>query len=163
MMVKKGDEDYDEARDEGGFSGGGTGQACGLELITGGKEKADDEAGDEGRRVMLAQLTVVNDGQSDEGQGHAEEIEEQGRSVLEGVLDEDERYAPDGHDCQKQDMGESGRTETMGQSILPVSGLDGVSVGVDDFSVENGAEDLVWRSSLRVAFGDVVVEDDEVS
>ena len=62
---------------------------------------------------------MVNDGQSDEGQSHAEEIEEKGGGILEGILDEDECNAPDGHDCQQQDVGEGGWTETMGQLFFP--------------------------------------------
>ena len=46
-MVKRG-EDYDEASDEGGFGCSGSGKAGGLELVSGGEEEADDEAGDEG-------------------------------------------------------------------------------------------------------------------
>ena len=67
----------------------------------------------------MTELAVVNDGQSDKGQRHAKEIKEQGRGVLQRILDEDERYSPNGHDSQKQDMGECGRTETMGQLFFP--------------------------------------------
>ena len=46
------------------------------------------------RRLSVAELAVVDDGQRDEGEGHAEEIEEQRRDVGEGVLDEDEGGCP---------------------------------------------------------------------
>ncbi len=38
---------------------------------------------------------MIDDGQSDEGQGHAEKIEEEGGGVVERVLDEDEGGTPD--------------------------------------------------------------------
>ena len=94
------DEDDDEAGDEGGLCGGGEGEAGGLELIAGCEEEADDQAGDEGAAVDVAELAVVHDGQSDEREGHAEEVEEKRGGVLEGVFDEDEGGAPDEDDCQ---------------------------------------------------------------
>ena len=65
----------------------------------------------------MAELTAVHDGQSDEGQGHAEEIEEQRRGVLEGVFDEDEGGAPDEDDCQQQKVGEGRGAESLGQLV----------------------------------------------
>ena len=51
--------------------------------------------------VDVAKLAVVHDGKRDEGQGHAEKVEEQRRCVRKGVLDEDEGCAPDEDDCQE--------------------------------------------------------------
>ena len=66
-----------------------------MELISGGEEEADDGAGEEGFAVYFFEMTMVDDRQGDKGQGHAEEIEEEGRCVLDGVFDEDEGCAPD--------------------------------------------------------------------
>ena len=112
---EKWDEDDDETCDEGGFGGGGASEACGLKLITSSQKETDDDTGQEGCTGDVTELAMVDDGQSDESKGHAEEIEQQGGSILDGVLDEDEGRAPDGHDCQQQDVGESGGTEAMGQ------------------------------------------------
>ena len=46
-------------------------------MIAGGEEEADDEAGEEGVAADVAKLAVVHDGKGEEGQGHAEEIEEE--------------------------------------------------------------------------------------
>ena len=97
---EKRDEDDDEPGDKGGLGGSSVGQASGLELIAGGKEETDDGTQEEGSTADVAELTVVNDGQCDEGQGHAEEIEEERGGVVEGVFDEDEGCAPDRHNGQ---------------------------------------------------------------
>jgi len=160
------DEDDDEPRDEGGFGCGRAGQACGLELITCGEEKTDDGTRDQGRATYVTELTVINDGQSDEGQGHAKEIKEQGRGVLEGILDQDERHAPDGYDCQQQDVGEGGWAEASRQIIRSLLALGwGLRFGVDGFAVDYGAEHLgveefLWSDAWG---GYIVVEYDEVS
>ncbi|MCU1250881.1 MAG: hypothetical protein JWQ49_3910 [Edaphobacter sp.] len=112
------DEDDDQAGDEGGFRGGGAGETGGLELIAGCEEEADDQAGVEGVTVDVAKLAAVHDGKSDECEGHAEEVEEEGGGVLEGVFDEDEGGSPDEHDCQEQDVGQSGGAESMRQLSL---------------------------------------------
>ncbi len=77
----------------------------GLELIAGGEEEADDEAGEQSAAVDVTELAVVHDGQGDEGEGHAEQIEEERGGVLKSVFDEDEGCAPDEDDCQQQDVG----------------------------------------------------------
>ena len=64
---------------------------------------------------MFRRVAVVDDDQSDEGEGHAEEIEEERGGVVEGVLDEDEGDAPDGDNSQEEDVGEGGGAETMGR------------------------------------------------
>ena len=115
------DEDDDEAGDEGGLCGGGEGEAGGLELIAGCEEEADDEAGEEGAAADVAELAVVHDGESDEGEGHAEEIEEEWGGVLECVFDEDEGGSPDEDDCQEQEVGESGGAESLRQLSLALS------------------------------------------
>ena len=123
------DEDDDEAGDEGGFCGGGAGEAGGLELISGCEEEADDQAGDEGVTVDLAELAVVHDDESEEREGHAEEVEEEWGDVLEGVFDEDEGGSPDEDDRQEQNVGECRGAESLRQlSLVP----------------------WLWRVSLRV-------------
>ncbi len=59
--VKSGDEDHDEAGNEGAFGGGGASEAGGLELVSGGEEGADDEAGEDGAAVEVAQAAVVDE------------------------------------------------------------------------------------------------------
>jgi hypothetical protein len=70
-------------------------------LITCCEEEADDQAGVEGVTADVAKLAVVHDGESEEREGHAEEIEEEGGGILEGVFDEDEGGPPDEDDCQQ--------------------------------------------------------------
>ena len=77
----------------------------------------------ESRAGDVAELTVVDDGQSDEGQGHAEEIEEERGGVLEGVFDEDEGGAPDEDDCQKEEVGEGGWAEAFAATNSALLGL----------------------------------------
>ena len=69
---------------------GGESEAGGLELVAGGEEDSDDEAGDQRATVDSVELTVIHDGQGDEGEGHAKEIEQKRRGVLKGVFDEDD-------------------------------------------------------------------------
>jgi len=88
----------------------------------------------------VAELTAVHDGQSDEGKGHAEEIEEQRRGVLEGVFDEDEGGAPDEDDCEEQKVGYRAGAESLGQLLLCSRCLR-CWCGVDGFAVDYGAED----------------------
>ena len=109
------DEHDDEAGDEGRFRGGGAGESCGLELIAGCEEEADDQAGEECVTADVAKLAVVHDGESDEREGHAEEVEEEGGCVLEGVFDEDEGGSPDEDDCQEQEVGQCGGAESLRQ------------------------------------------------
>ena len=54
----------------------------------------------------MAELTTVHDGQRDERQGHAEEIEEKRGGVLERILDKDEGRAPDEDDRQQENVGD---------------------------------------------------------
>ena len=49
---------------------------------------------------------MVNDGQGDGGEGHAEKIKKEGGGVVEGVFDEDEGGAPDDDYGQEEEMGE---------------------------------------------------------
>ena len=58
---EKWNEDNYQSRDESGFSGGGTGQACGLELVTGGEEQANNDARVQGRAGDVKYLTVINE------------------------------------------------------------------------------------------------------
>ena len=109
------DEDDDEASDEGGLRRRREGEAGSLELVAGCEEEADDQAREDGTAVDVAELAVVHDGKSDEREGHAEEVEEQGGGVLERVLDEDEGGSPDEDDCQEQDVGQRGGTESLRQ------------------------------------------------
>ena len=74
---EKRDEDDDEAGDKGGLGRGRMREACGLELIADGEQETDYGAKKEGFAADVAELTVVNDGQCDEGKGHTEEIEEE--------------------------------------------------------------------------------------
>ncbi len=71
------DEDNDEAGDEGGFSWCRAGEASGLELIASCEEEADDQAREHRATADVAELAMVHDGQSDEGESHAEKIEKQ--------------------------------------------------------------------------------------
>jgi hypothetical protein len=48
----------------------------------------------------VAELTMVHEDQGEERQRHAEEIEEERRSILEGVFDKDESRSPNEDDCQ---------------------------------------------------------------
>jgi hypothetical protein len=48
----------------------------------------------------MAELAVVHDGEGQECEGHAKEVEEEGGGVLESVFDEDEGGSPDEDDCQ---------------------------------------------------------------
>ena len=45
---------------------------------------------------------MIHDGQSEERQRHAEEIEEERRDVLQRIFDEYEGGSPDEDDCQEQ-------------------------------------------------------------
>ena len=113
---KQRNEDDHHASDKRGFRRSREGQAGGLELVAGGQEEADDEAGDQGPAFDVAKLAAVHHGQSDERQGHAEEVEEKGRCVVEGVFDEDEGGAPDDDDRQQKEVGQSGVGEAAGHS-----------------------------------------------
>ena len=66
-----------------------------MELIAGCEEEPYDQAGEECVTADVAKLAVVHDGKSDEREGHAEEVEEEGGGVLEGVFDEHEGGSPD--------------------------------------------------------------------
>ena len=63
-------------------------------MIAGCEEEADDQAREQSLAVNLAELTVIHDGEGEDGQRHAEEIEEQRRGVRKGVFDEDEGGSP---------------------------------------------------------------------
>jgi hypothetical protein len=89
------DEDDNEAGDEGRFRGGGAGEAGGLELIAGCEEEADDQTGEECMTAYVAKLTVIHDGECEERERHAEEVEEEGGGILERVFDQDEGGSPD--------------------------------------------------------------------
>jgi hypothetical protein len=65
---------------------------------------------------------VVHDGKGNEGERHAEEIEEQGRGVGQGVFDENKCGAPDEYDREEQNVGEGGGTKSLEQ-LLRGSGL----------------------------------------
>lgn len=68
--------------------------------------------------------------QRQEGEGHAEEIEEEGRGVLQGVFDENKGGSPDGYDRKEEDVGEGGGTEADGQLfVLVVFGVVGFVQG----------------------------------
>ena len=69
------DEDDDQAGDEGGFCGSGASKSGRLELIAGCEEDADDQAGEERVTVDMAELSMIHDGESDECEGHAEQVE----------------------------------------------------------------------------------------
>ena len=49
-------------------------------------------------------MTVVDDGQRDGGDGHADEIEKERGGVVEGVFDEDEGDSPDRDNSQEEDV-----------------------------------------------------------
>jgi hypothetical protein len=69
-----------------------------LELIAGGEEETDEDAGEKSAAADVAELAVIHDGQSDEREAHAEEIKQERRGVLKGVFDEDEGGSPDEDD-----------------------------------------------------------------
>ncbi len=52
------------------------------------------------------------------GEGHAEEVEEERGGVVEGVFDEDEGGSPDDDDCEEQEVGEGGWAEAVGQLVV---------------------------------------------
>jgi len=103
----------------------------------------------------VAKLAVVDNGERDESQRHAQEIEEERRGVLKSVLDEDEGCAPYEDDCQEKQMGKCCGAESLGQLLLG-------SCGEDGFAVDYGAEDFCVEELLRGCCGDVSVEDDDV-
>ncbi len=70
-------EDDHQSGDEGGFCRRRVSESCGLELISGCEEEADDESGEQGSAADVAKLAVVDNGERDEGQGHAQKIEEE--------------------------------------------------------------------------------------
>jgi hypothetical protein len=51
-------------------------------------------------------VAVVEDGQRDEGEGHAEEIEEERGDVVEGVLDESKGGSPDDYYGKEEEVGQ---------------------------------------------------------
>jgi hypothetical protein len=53
----------------------------------------------------VAELAVVHDGEGQEREGHAEEVEEERGGVLKGVFDEDEGGSPDEDDAEEQEVG----------------------------------------------------------
>jgi hypothetical protein len=96
------DEDDYEASDEGGFRCGCAGEACGLELISGGEEDANHDTGEEALTFDGAELSAVYDCQRKEGQSHSDQIEEERRGVLKSVFDQDKGCSPDDDDRQEQ-------------------------------------------------------------
>jgi hypothetical protein len=88
-------EDDDQAGDEGRLRGSGAGEAAGLELVAGGEEGADDCPGQNGSARKMAEMAVVDGREGDEGERHAQEVEEERSGVLEGVFDQDEGGSPD--------------------------------------------------------------------
>lgn len=74
---EQGDDDDDQARDEGGFGGSGQAESGSLELIAGGETEAGDGAGDEDGWAHPAEVATVDDGEDEEGERHADEIEEE--------------------------------------------------------------------------------------
>ena len=99
---QKRDEDDDEPGDKGGFSRGGASEAGCLELVAGGEKEADDPAGNEGSGCDGAEVTPVDYGKRYGGERHAEEIEQQGRGVAEGIFDQDEGCSPYGDNAEEQ-------------------------------------------------------------
>lgn len=69
-----------------------------MKLVAGGKKDSDDRAGDESATREVPEMSVVDDGQRDEGKGHAEKVEEEGRDILESVFDQGESRSPDSDD-----------------------------------------------------------------
>jgi hypothetical protein len=64
-------------------------------LVAGSEEEADDEPGEEGVTADVAELATIHDGEGDERESHAEEVEEKRGGVLKGVFDENEGGSPD--------------------------------------------------------------------
>ena len=96
-------------------------------MVAGGEEEADDEAGEDGSAGEVAEAAVVDDGERDEGEGHAEEIEEERGDVGEGVFDEGEGCSPDEDYGEEEDMGYGAVAETAPLRLLFVrSGFRGV-------------------------------------
>jgi len=101
-------QDDDHAGDEGGFRRCGETKAGGLELIAQSEAEADDGAGEEGVASHASEVAAVEDGQAEEGQGHADEVEQEGGDGGERVLDDDEGRAPDGDDDDEKDVSAQG-------------------------------------------------------
>ena len=85
------------------------GETAGLKLIAGGKEDADNDSRSNGATREVAELAVIDDCQDDEGNGHAEQIEEEWRRVFERILDKNEGRAPDQDSCEQEEMCDGGR------------------------------------------------------
>ena len=95
--------DY-EAGDKGGFGWSGKTETGGLELIADREAESDGGAGSKGAAIDTAQVPPVDDQQADEGEGHAEEIEEKRRDAGKGVFDNDEGRSPDTDDRQEDEV-----------------------------------------------------------
>ena len=119
------DEDDHQAGDEGGLCRCCEGEASGLELISGGEEDSDDDSGEEGVTADVAELAVVDDGKGQEGERHAEKIEEERRGSGRASLTRTKVAAPDEDDCQQQNVGEGGGTESFEQLLRRSGGVDG--------------------------------------
>jgi hypothetical protein len=103
-----GDQDDDHSGDEGGPGGRGEAEADRLKLVAQGEAEADDGAGGEGAAIHAAEMATVEEGQAGEGEGHADEIEEERGDAGECVLDDYKGRTPDGNHGHQQDVSAQG-------------------------------------------------------
>ena len=75
-------------------------------MVAGSEEESDNESGDDCAAGEIAEVAVVDDGQREEGEGHAKEIEEERGDVAEGVFDEGEGDSPDDDYGEEEETGE---------------------------------------------------------
>jgi hypothetical protein len=103
--AKKGNEDDDHSCDERRLRRGGETESGSLELIAHGEAEADSGAGEESAAIHAPEVAAVEEREAGEGEGHADEIEEQRRDLSESILDDDEGATPNGDDGDEQNMG----------------------------------------------------------
>jgi hypothetical protein len=102
--AKKRNEHDDHSGDEGGLRGRGKTQAGGLELIAHRQAETDDGAGREGPAIHASEVAAVEERQTGESEGHADEVEEQRGDIGESTLDDDKSGSPDRDHSHKKDV-----------------------------------------------------------
>ena len=93
-------KDDDESGDESGFRGRGVDETDGLELIAGGEAESHQRAGGDLPRADTAPGTVIGDGEDEEGERHARQVERGRGRFGQRRLDEHERRSPHGDDVR---------------------------------------------------------------
>ena len=83
---------------------GGARQAGCLKLVTRCQACPDHRASDESRPLDVAKAFAIDQCQAEECERHAQKIEEQGRCVLERILDQHEGRAPNSDDREQEQV-----------------------------------------------------------